>query len=371
MKEGMAFLLALLILVLPGYSGAQADIGLGREKQNGITYVGFGPECYSNLDSDISLHDLALTGATWISLVVQWYQDNIGSTIISPSPMTPIDASLIHAIGQAHSLGLKVMLKPHVELLRDPTHWKGDIGKNFTTVAEWDQWFASYRAFIDHFAGLATAYGVDQFCVGCELEGTTQRAAAWRVVVADVRSRYTGRLTYASFEGGEETRISWWDALDFIGVDAYYPLSTKPDPKLTELKATWKLYISSLASLSAKWRKPILFTEIGYRSIAGTSMNPGDWQIQGRLDLQEQANCYEAAFESVYKLPWFAGLFWWCWSPNPTVGGRTDKTYSPHNKPAEQILMTWFGSLQLRPVSEARRSTGKPKSSPVRQHAVH
>jgi hypothetical protein len=343
MRKPTLLPLWLLILTLPGCSGPQSTLSASQEKQNGIAYACWWPGLYSLPDSDISLSQLAETGAAWISLIVTCYQENLGSTQIFASESTPTDDDLIHVIGQAHALGLKVMLKPHLDLWKDPSHWRGNIGEAFSSEAEWAEWFASYRPFIEHYADLAAAYGADQFCVGCELENTTHREADWRRVVAGVRTRYPGPLIYAGNHSGEEVRMNWWDAVDIIGVDAYYPLSEISNPSLEELKAAWDPHVQELSSLAAKWRKPIILTEIGYRSLDGASMHPWDWQIEGRVDLQEQEDCYRAAFESLSDESWFAGIFWWSWSPDPFEGGPDDTGYSPHGKPAEDVLRSWFG----------------------------
>jgi hypothetical protein len=345
-----------MILISAGCFEPQVFLFTIPELQKGISYACYWPECYSNPDSDLSLAHLAETGAGWISLIVGHYQENIGSTEISATESTPTDASLIHAINQAHSLGLKVMLKPHLNLSRDPRHRRGAIGRAFVTESRWSQWFASYRAFIEHYAGLAAAHGVEQFCVGCELQGTTFRTADWRAVVAGVRSRYNGPLTYASTPGVEAAGIRWWDALDFIGIDAYYRTpSLEARPSLNELKDAWKPHLKFLVRLSTKWQKPILFTEIGYLSIEGTASLPADWRLKGKVDLKAQADCYQAVFESVYGKPWFAGMFWWVWGSNLLQGGPNDTGFSPHDKPAEEVLRTWFGGAgprAPRPVPE-------------------
>ena len=234
------------------------------------------------------------------------------------------------------------MLRPCVALSNDSAHGIGQIGQAFVSESKWKEWFASYRGFIEYYAGLATAQGVEQFCVGAELRETTHRDADWREVVAGVRSLYAGPLTYAS-NHSDVLGVTWWDALDLIGVEAYYRLSATPNPKIRDLKATWTPIANRLDSLSARWRKPILFTEIGYRSINGTAMSPAESKVEARIDLQEQADCYQAAFETFYWRPWFAGIYWWSWSPNPEEGGPEDSGYSPHDKPAEEVLRKWFG----------------------------
>ena len=319
--------------------------------QKGITYAAWSAGAYSHPDADLALGHLRATGAEWIGLVVTGYQNNVGATAISiNTDVTPTDADLIHAITQAHALGLKVMLKPHVDFSNDTDHWRGEIGTKFTSELQWSAWFDSYRAFIVHYAELAQAYGVDQFAVGTELIGTTQRADDWRAIIAAVRTHYNGPVTYAANHDGEEMQITWWDAVDYIGVDAYYPLTDKNDPTPGELKAAWEPYVAMLASLASTWNKPILVTEIGYTSQDGTNRYPARQQTESALDLQEQADAYQAAFESLYTQPWFAGIFWWVWTTDPFAGGPCDAGHTPREKPAENVLRTWYGgAMQPQP----------------------
>ena len=320
-------------------------VSSAQPPQNGMSYATWWSGRYSNPLADSSLANLAATGATWISLIVTAYQETNASTDIShTTAATPTDDELIHVIAEAHHLGLKVMLKPHVDLLTDdPLQWRGLIGDNFTAESEWAAWFASYRNVIFHYAELAETHGADQFCVGTELLGTSHREDDWREVIAGVRTRYSGPITYASNHSGEELNIIWWDAIDYIGVDAYYPLTNLNDPTLDELKAGWEQGLLTLSNLAYIWEKPILLTEIGYRSLDGTNRTPSNWWNQGTIDLQEQADAYTAAFESVYNRPWFAGMFWWSWEIDPFEGGDCNQDYTPHDKPAEDVLRTWYG----------------------------
>jgi len=343
----ITFVTILLFVVTTQSSSVRAESSI----QNGVSYAAWWAGEYSTPDADFSLENLAATGADWLSLIVTGYQDTITSTtIVFTPPRTPTDDDLIHVITQAHSLGLKVMLKPHVDLSNDPTHWRGEIGDGFTNEGEWQAWFASYHAFIEHYADLAQTYGAEQFCAGCELWGTAHREDNWRTVIAAVRNHYDGPITYAANHSGEEELITWWDAVDYIGVDAYYPLTEKDDPTLAELEEAWIPHVAILSGLASTWGKSILLTEIGYRSQDGTNQHPWDWQISGTIDLQEQADTYQAAFESVYNQPWFAGMFWWSWDTDPFAGGPCDDGYTPHDKPAEDILREWYGVLP-RPTS--------------------
>jgi len=337
---GFVAVLFLFVLVMQkDTAAAQAPA-----KQKGFCYATWQAGQYSEPDADLSLAHLAATGIEWLGLVVTRYQENITSTTIITTEATPTDADLIHVITQAHALGLKVMLKPHVDLSNDPTHWRGQIGEAFTSEAQWAAWFSAYRNTIEHYAELAQAQGVEQFCLGTELVGTTDRESDWRAVVAGVRAHYSGFILYEANHSGEELAVTWWDAVDYIGISGYYPLTDKDDPTLAELKAGWERQLSTLAALSARWNKLILFPEIGYRSQDGANRHPWEWETTGTVDLQEQALAYQAAFESLYNQPWFGGMFWWVWSPDPFDGGPCDDGFTPHDKPAEDVLRSWYGA---------------------------
>ncbi len=311
-------------------------------KQKGMSYATWWSGNYSSPDADLALERLADTGANWISLIVTQYQEDISSTAIYTTTATPTDTDLIHAIEKAHDLGIQVMLKPHVDLWDDPSHWRGQIGIGFSG-SDWTAWFSSYQTFILHYAQLAQTHNVEQFSVGCELSGTEHRETAWRSVISEIRLVFSGPLTYAA-NHGDETSLPWWDALDLIGVDAYYPLTNKNNPTVAELKTAWSPYITTLAALSVSQNKPIIFTEIGYRSQDGTNQHPWDWQVSGTVDLQEQADAYQAVFESIFDQPWFDGIFWWSWDTDPYQGGPCDDGYSIYDKPAEDILRSWYGA---------------------------
>lgn len=300
---------------------------------------------YSFKESDRSLKRLASVGAQWIALVVTGYQEKPGSTSITwKASGTPTDDDLIHATRAAHQLGLKVMLKPHVDFFSGEGSRRGLIGTEFKEEGQERAWFASYWEAILRYAELAQAQGVEQFCVGTELVGVSGREEEWRRVVAEVRTRFRGSIVYASNHGGEERSLRWWDAVDYIGVDAYYPLSDRPNPSLAELKAAWsqKGYLALLSGLSARHRKPVLFTEIGYRSVEGAGSAPWDWQRSARVSEEEQANCYRAAIDVLSGQPWFAGFFWWSWAATLTQGGPGDSGYTPAGKAAEKVLADFY-----------------------------
>ena len=308
---------------------------------------------YAAPGTDEALRNLAATGANWIALVVGCGQENAASTsVVCSAPRTATDAELRHVIDLAHALGIRVLLKPQLDFSAesDPSRFRGHIGSAFTTAPQWEAWFASYRQFMTRYAALAEAADVDMLSIGVELGGTTHREEEWRTTIREVRRVFSGPITYSSLSStgappphGEEKRIVWWDAVDYIGVDAYYPLTNKNDPTVAELKEAWtsRGYPSLLEDLSRKFAKPLIFTEFGYRSVDGASRTPGAYLTKSPVDLQEQADAYQAALEVLWGRPWLAGIFWWQWFADPRFGGVTNDDFTPFGKPAEQMLRTF------------------------------
>lgn len=307
----------------------------------GISYTSWAHDEYRSPESDRTLSQLiAPLGANWISLLVTRYQDQLSSTNIQIADGTPSDESLSHAIQEAHSLGLRVMLKPHVDVYTG----QGRVGINFgQDQAAWATWFANYTSFITHYAALAQQTHADYFVVGTELTGTSSRADQWRTVIVAIRQVYSGPLTYAA-NWGEESTVNWWSELDAIGVDAYYPVPSGSAVTVDQVTAAWAPHVTSLGQLSQKWKRPIIFTEIGYRSIAGAGRAPADTQADGPVNLQEQATNYQAVFNALKGQAWWHGVFWWNWTPSTTQGGPLDKNFTAHNKPAEDVLRRNFGA---------------------------
>jgi hypothetical protein len=312
--------------------------------QRGITLTAYEQNTYRTAETRQSLEALAETGANWVGIIVIGYQrTRMDTTIDRTGENTPTDADLRAIIAEARRLGLKVMLKPLVDLSDDAGHWRGDIGDGFTD-AQWPQWFAAYTDFITHYAALAKAEKIDLFCVGTEFQGTTTREADWRAVVAAARKAYDGPITYCANWSDEEISIRWWDAVDYIGVDAYYPLTTKDHPTVEELRAAWvrRGWVKRLEDLNTRWKKPIILTELGFRSVVGANREPWVWDTNVVPDPQGQADAYRATLETFWAKPWLAGMFWWSWEDDPKAGGPTDTRYTPRAKPAETVLHEYY-----------------------------
>ena len=315
----------------------------------GVTYESWWNGEYASAASDETLANVIQpVGADWIALIIKCTQETRVSTEITCDThhMAPTDEEIKHIIEQAHRSGLKVMVKPHLDFtVPDPNGGRFNINFGNDETA-WRAWFDSYTRFITHYAALAQAAGAEYFVVGTELGGTTGREADWRTVVAKIRAVYAGKLTYAALTYLEPLRMRWWDALDAIGIDAYFLLTVTTQPTLEQLKLGWTPALILMENLAKQWNLPIIITEVGYMSVDGTNRVPGYWALDGDIDLQEQADCYQSVFEAFEGKSWWGGVFWWSYSTDPNQGGAEDRSYSPHNKPAENILREYFQAIR-------------------------
>jgi len=309
--------------------------------QKGMSYLARSSDAFSTSDSDKSLTLLRKTNTEWVAICFFWYQSNVSSYDIHADPeLTATNESVAHAIHRAHDLGMKVMLKPMIDPLeteevRPWPVWRGEILPS-------DEWFESYANFINYFAGFAEQHDVDLFCVGCELKETTKEKQHWENIISGVRERYSGPITYAA-DLSDYQGIGWWSSLDYVGIDAYFPLTIlRYDPTFEELRNTWVSYASDLENWHSTIDKPIIFTEIGYRSGNGTNMAPGNYWMDMSVDLQEQVDCYEAAFQALWNKCWFYGFYWWNWETDSNAGGTDDADYTPQNKPAQNVITKWY-----------------------------
>ncbi len=320
----------------------------GAFDYNGITHVSWWHDQYGDAEATASRKALAATGGNWAGLLTTWYMEQRRSTSIAPHPTgTPTEPVLRRAIDEMHALGLRVMLKPHVDP-RDGT-WRGQIAPPDPAM-----WFASYAEMMDHFATLASEMDVEMLCVGTELATMTDAryVSSWTAVVDRIRARYSGLLTYAAnanHPADEFTSVSFWPQLDLLGLDVYVPLTSRSNPSRQDLVNAWRGnrdghdMVAAYRNFQKARGQPLIFTEIGYRSADGTNRAPWDWQASMGPDPGEQADCYQAAYEIWSgETAWMRGLFWWSWDvPAPGAG---DTGYSPWGKPAEDVLRQWQGS---------------------------
>ncbi|MFF4061959.1 hypothetical protein ACFYZ8_31025 [Streptomyces sp. NPDC001668] len=318
----------------PATSGRDSGAAL-----RGITLPSWNRTDYDSPAADRYLRGIRATGARWITLTPTWYQNRVTDPGMHTTEETASDGSVRRIVHRAHALGLKVMIKPHVDL-------PGDQDRAEIRPRDREAWFAAYRRFITHYADLAAGTGTEQLAVGTELAGVSGDLAAWQEVVAAVRDHYDGPLTYAA-NYDEYQKVRFWKDLDVIGVDAYWPLSGAPTRDTGRLRRSWRPIRAELAAFAREQGRRILFTEAGYVSQYGATTAPYSWTVSGRSAPGEQAAAYRALLDSFTGRDWWAGVCWWMWDDWPDSGETPARlAYTPHGKPAEQVLREKWGAAQ-------------------------
>lgn len=284
----------------------------------------------------------------WVTLVPWGFQDDEYSPKVShgssdSTAYQNYNASWIRRIAHLRSHGIKIFLKPHVWLDRPSEgKWRSDIEP---AEADWASWSRTYREFILRYAQLAADADVQMYCVGAELTKIScGHPEYWRTLIKDVRSIYKGEVTYAANWYEEYEKIKFWEELDYIGVQAYFPLVDHDNPTVDQLNKGWLPYLDDMKVVHQKFNKPILFTELGYKSTSDSAIKPWEWaeskySIDTIQSLTTQANCYTAFFESVWPQEWFAGAHIWQYRSDFDASDRYfDLDFTPQGKPADAII---------------------------------
>ncbi len=346
------------------------------------------------------------------------------------------DQDIEQAIADAQAAGLTPILTLSIMLTHEPgttspnlvgNLWYATPGQTsilgkITATAE-HQWFDSYTAYAVHYAQLSQKHHLPYFIFGNDLVNITtdtkntgkgtngatgspsdkftctgRRDCGWRHVINAIKSDtyvdfqgrqqtgggYKGKLIYgASWGRGDDARvqvefehITWWNAVDFIGVNAGFPLTkVAADVPVETLIDAWHgkkddldlagqgNIVGRLEAIYNTYKRPILFTSAGYESVPGSNTAPGAIPRTTRDDLEQQHDM-EALLKAFPQqtTPWFVGVIWSFdepklprssvngWATSSSWAGDTVTGNSPNDaKLAGKFLAQFY---QQRPISE-------------------
>ena len=313
---------------------------------------------YGSAPAAKTLDRLKALGVEWVALTPFGYLPRIDAAEIVGYPANPgqtgffegvdptlKDADLAKAIKQAHERDMQVLIKPHIwcDAFWEGDDWHGTIDQ--PNEAKHRRWFRSYRRFILHYAKLAERHDVEVLCIGTELVRMTKRSPGrWRKLAKEVNQHFSGRLTYAAHWQEEMDQIAFWDALDFVGVSAYFPLDAAKSATLAELRRAWKPHRKRLARLHERTGKPIVFVEAGFRSVPGSFRMPWAHDERSQSNQQAQRRAYQAMFQALSDAPWWQGTFVWKVFTDPTKAhrDRDGQGYTFLGKPAARVIDRWY-----------------------------
>ncbi len=268
-------------------------------------------------------------GANWVSTHPYAAIRGDGSVRFREFTASDPPEWLVRPIREAHARGMKIMIKPHLAYWGSPFSWRGEI--DFDTPERWNRFWESYTRWI--LLLVQAAPEADGFAVGTELDRTlgAENEEHWRDLIRQVRAKARFPLTYGA-NWSHYREVRFWDALDVIGIQAYFPVTDVPDPDEAALRAGWKNRMKELRDYSAHWNRKILFTELGYNRSFSAPARPWEYQVDGVEAEPLQAALLRTALEAVEQEPRVVGVFLWKWFPTPHPVGRNFQLATPRLK---------------------------------------
>lgn len=268
---------------------------------------------------------ITVTQAHPQSTKIDWQSDNV-----------LIDAEVKGMIAYAQGIGLKVILKPMVNVA-DGT-WRAHINFfDYDVPCEptWSQWFDSYREYLNHYAKLAEKTGCVMLVIGCELVNSDRREAQWRETISQIRQHYNGLLTY-NYDKYQENNLTWWDAVDVISSSGYYPIDK------------WEQELDRIEQVVNHYQKPFFFCEVGCPSREGSQYLPNDWSFSGEVSMIAQSRWFEKMFTACDKRNWIQGFGIWDWKARlySREMALKDDDYGVYGKPAAAIIREFYKSTK-------------------------
>jgi len=291
------------------------------------------------------LEEIAALGASHVALVIPVYQGDASSTQLRlHTRFSPTLEAVADAIRDARRAGLEVTVFPIVRLThpRSPSEWRGTLAPTNR-----DAWFTSYGQLLGDLASIANLTGATRLVLGSELSSLDSDLEPWRRLITLIRAVFSGALVYSS-NWDHYQKAKLFDLVDEMGVVGYFDLrEPSGSSDVTALTAHWRTIEREIEANLARYDKPFIFTEVGYRSRSGATAAPWDEASGGTADPGEQQRGFEA-FRQAWTSPNASharldGLYVWNWYG---FGGAQTTSYTPRGKPAVATIKAILQDLE-------------------------
>ncbi len=317
-----------------------------------------------------AFQDIQALGGNLVLLSPTWTFTNNNPPILEPEPQQDmLWPDLLNAISSAQRTSLSVGLFPSVHFPPNAANWWQSAPRDYTW---WMSFYERYTNFILQQAAAAAETHAGVLVLGGEwlspampdgvlADGTPSNAPQeaeriWRDLIIKVRERYNGTIAWAlSYPDGVKNPPPFLDTVDQVYVLWSAPLSAQPGVPLEDMQAqAADLLDQDLLPFQEQVGKPLILA-ISYPSVDRAAT--GCIAIQGggcldyallappntdistlNLDLQAQADAYNAVLSAINDRPWISGYVSLGYYP-PTV--LQDKSVSIHGKPAAGVFWYW------------------------------
>ena len=273
-----------------------------------------------------------------VAILMEGYLENLESVSIeipNRDHLARIEAALV----DANRMGFSTILIPHL-YLRDGG-WRGHITMSEPQVR--DRWWGSYTRFIEEAARISERSGATVLSLGVELKGMSgelDTRTRFRALRQRVQKLYRGLLTYSA-NWDEAESVKFWDLVDIVGVNGYYPL-------VPDVERGSEAIAQRLHELHQSTKKEVLVLEVGYRSGPMSHLKPWDWpEDVANKDVDEaaQAKNWAAILTNWLTTDGIRGLLVWVIPTDPDdPASEPPHGFNPLNKAAEQVLKRAFSA---------------------------
>lgn len=262
------------------------------------------------------------------------------------------ESDLVKIISEAHKRGLRVYLNPF------PWTFTTDNSPNYHTNDWWKAFQKEWGNIVLYYAQIAQEYQVEM--LGFRMWPNIWNISEQEIPVIDslstrlmeqVRNVYKGKICVEFNPWSKDMQIySQGDYLSFF-VWSHWPwaLSNSDQPEVSEMVSNLSANLdNNIAASVAKWGKPLILSQIACPSyVGGTHTSYPEEQTdpffpdnpEYQIDLQVQADMYEAMLNVFTQKDWIAGSFAFIYG---FYWDEIAKDYSIRAKPAEKVVAKWF-----------------------------
>ncbi|MBA7522351.1 hypothetical protein ES705_14469 [subsurface metagenome] len=256
--------------------------------QNGMSFTTWGAYSFNSTEAKNQILEMKEIGIEWVAVNIWWVQKSITSTEIYPGDWTDTAENITAFFEYVHSKDMKILFKPMLD--SQDKIWRSYIEAT-------PEWIEEYSDFIKYTAEIAENGSVEIFSIGCEMGNWQVHTEDVIELIAEVREIFSGELTYAA-NHDSFWYIDWWDKVDIIGVDAYFSFTLDYEPTLEDMIEVWNGFYDDFEIFQKKWKKPILFAELGCQNRDGCNIAPNDVKFNDNQDEEEFQMFYKSLFES-------------------------------------------------------------------------
>ena len=322
-----------------------------------------------------ALQNIQALGSNWVILTPSWTYTRNNPLIFSEQPgKDPFWSDTVTSVTQARAINLNVAIFPQPRFATNAN----DFWKTAPRDAVWwDNWFDHYRAFVVHYADLASLSGAQAVIIGGDWitpalpAGTladgapsgvpADAEARWKNIIAEVRQHFRGNVIFAlPYDNGVIVApVNILKDADAVYLLWFAKLSDQPNPNKADLLAeAGRLLDNNIAPIQSQVNKPFIIG-LSYPSstYSATGCIPNGsggclyWdcpQPPQRRSRHGQSGPAAASGYLRCRLQRDQRPLLGQWIGQPRLLRRAalqDKSASIHGKPTADLLWYWFPRL--------------------------